>query len=287
MAGKRKWEEQPQSNAKTRAGHCLFFNKPTHLTIWPFLLWRKITFFPWLLLWLFKNSLQFCLESKSLINIYSRMQILTKKILPGKKCCHYYHIFGFSLTIIVLMFIWWWKKKTQQFSKYKSNHGNPRGCLGRLLHRSSILLFVFKRTWGSRLLSCCPVVTSSGPDSDCTKPHPATPGEDGSQTLQFLAIKRLLNQTKKISLFCFPAGIMLVRAFLAGQKPTQQTPTLSPRTDSCYCFYFAPLLSCSKGWLRCRVWGVSHPSASQYNASWTLLLCPKATSTSKIGYISK
>lgn len=101
------------------------------------------------------------------------MQILTKKILPGKKCCHYFHIFGFSLTIIVLMFIWWWKKKTQQFSKYKSNHGNPRGCLGRLLHRSSILLFVFKRTWGSRLLSCCPVVTSSGPDSDCTKPHPA------------------------------------------------------------------------------------------------------------------
>lgn len=166
------------------------------------------------------------------------MQILTKKILLGKKCCHYFHIFGFSLTIIVLMFVWWWKKKTQQFSKYKSNHRNPRGCLGWLLHRSSILLFVFKRTWSSRLLSCCPVVTSSGPNSDCTKPHPATLGEDGSQTLQFLAIKRLLNQTKKISLFCFPAGITLVRAFFGWPKAHPTNPHPVPKNWLVLLFLF-------------------------------------------------
>lgn len=55
------------------------------------------------------------------------------------------------------------------------------------------LLLVFKGRWGCCLMHCCPVLTSSGPCSDCTKTNPAAHAEGNLCTLQTLGIKRLLN----------------------------------------------------------------------------------------------
>lgn len=104
QAGKRKWEEQPQSNGKTRAGHRLFLINPL---IWP----SDHSFYGGK--WVFSHDC-FCDCSKIVFSFVLRVAYkyllqnanLYQKILPQKKCCNYYHIFVFFLAIIVLMFIW-------------------------------------------------------------------------------------------------------------------------------------------------------------------------------------
>lgn len=77
--------------------------------------------------------------------------------------------------------------------------------------------------------------------------------------LQFLAIKRLVKWTKKKkSLFCFPRRTITLGTLLAGQNPTQQTPTLLPRLTCSTSFISHHLLSCNRRGRRSRVQGVSH-----------------------------
>lgn len=150
----------------------------------------------------------------------------------------------------------------QQFSKYKSLRIAWAGY-GR----------EFWEDLNSFLLFSCPVLTSSGPCSDCTNPSQRHRGGRAPK-LPVLASRRLL---KKSHSLVFPAGLFSSELSCLAQ----QIPALFPRSRWLSWFYFA---HCDG---KRRVRGVSRSSVSQFPTPWCLVLSPKAVSASQTGCILK